>query len=166
MTQQQLHCEWLLSIYCACVINSKCNIFFCSVNFGSGEGWVSGLEIYEWETSASYIMHWTHLLVCLCMCVCMHACVCVYVYACMYACTRVCMRACMYVYSGWVLGSGPKVSECKPHSGNFPSSFPSASHQSTQIRLGTWHLLGCKFKAFSHETAMVQVGLGCPHHLL
>ncbi len=25
--------------------------------------------------------------------------------------------------------------------------------------LGTWHLLGCKFKAFSHVTAMVQVGL-------
>ncbi len=26
----------------------------------------------------------------------------------------------------------------------------------------TWHLLGCKFKAFSHETAMVQVGLQVP----
>ena len=35
--------------------------------------------------------------------------------------------------SGCVLGSGPEVPEFKPHSGNFPSSFPSASHQSTQL---------------------------------
>ncbi len=48
---------------------------------------------------------------------------------------------------------------------NFPSGFPPTSyqpHQSTQLWLGTWHLLGCKFKAFSHETAIVQVGLRVP----
>ncbi len=59
---------------------------------------------------------------------------------------------------GCVLGSGPVF---KPHSGNFP--FASYQpHQSTQLRLGIWYLLGCKFKAFSHETAMVQVGLWVP----
>ncbi len=67
--------------------------------------------------------------------------------------------------SGCVLGSGPAVLSSSPTQAIFPSDFPSVSHQpyqSTQLWLGTWHLLGCKFKAFSHETAMVQVGLRVP----
>ncbi len=83
---------------------------------------------------------------------------------CVYVC--VCVVCMVAVWcSGCVLGSGPEVPEFKPNSGNLPSDFPSASHQphqSTQLWLGTWHLLGCKFKAFSHETAMVQVGLRVP----
>ena len=80
-------------------------------------------------------------------CLCVYVCVCVWV---------------AVWCSGCVLGSGPEVPEFKPNSGNFRSNFLFASHQSTQLRLGTWHLLGCKFKAFSHETAMVQVGLRVP----
>ncbi len=67
--------------------------------------------------------------------------------------TDVCVCVCVYVCMWWL------------HSGNFPSDFPSASHQphqSTQLWLGTWHLLGYKSKAFSHDTAMVQVGLRVP----
>ena len=40
--------------------------------------------------------------------------------------------------------------------------FPSASHKAPPVHpavIDTWHLLGCKFKAFSHETAMDKVGL-------
>ncbi len=37
--------------------------------------------------------------------------------------------------------------------------------QSTQLWLRTWYLLGCKFKGFYHETAMVQVGLWVPTSL-
>ncbi len=86
------------------------------------------------------------------VCVCEHVCVCV---------------LCVCVGGGGG-GGGGGSSGCvlgKTHSSNFPSGFPSASHQphqSTQLWLGTWHLLGCKFKAFSHETAMVQVGLRVP----
>ncbi len=65
----------------------------------------------------------------------------------------VCMCVCVLAVwcSGCVLGSGPEVPSSSPTLGHFPSYFPSASHQ-----------LGCKFKAFSHETAMVQVGLWVP----
>ncbi len=31
------------------------------------------------------------------------------------------------------------------------------------LLLGTWHLLGCKFMAFSREAVMVQVGPVCAH---
>ena len=81
-----------------------------------------------------------------------------------FVCVCVCVRTCVWC-SGYVLGSGPEVLSSSPTQTIFPSDFPSASyqpHQSTQLWLGTWHLLGCKFKAFSHETAMVQVGLRVP----
>ncbi len=43
----------------------------------------------------------------------------------------------------------PCKSQLKPHSGNFSSCFSfSASHQSTQLWLGTWHLLECKHIPF------------------
>ncbi len=72
------------------------------------------------------------------------------------------MCACLSTTHPWFRAWDP---EFKPHSGLFPSAFPSASHQShqsTQLWLGTWYLLGCKFKAFSHATTMVQVGLRVP----
>ncbi len=39
---------------------------------------------------------------------------------------------------------------------------PAPPVRSNQLSLGTWHLLGCKFKTFTHKKAMVQVGLRVP----
>ncbi len=116
------------------------------------------------------------------------------VYVCMYVCVR--MYICMYVCvvamwcSGCVLGSGPEIPSSSPtqaifhpyihthiHTHKQTNSLaalgvmapPSASHQphqSTQLWLGTWHLLGCKFKAFLMKQQWSRWDFGCPHHLL
>ncbi len=65
-----------------------------------------------------FINHYQAGSVPLCVCVCV----------CVYMCVCVCVCVCVWC-SGCVLGSGPEVPEFKPNSGgNFPSSFPSASH--------------------------------------
>ncbi len=91
----------------------------------------------------------------------MHVCVYVCVYVCMYVCMYVCICARMVAvwYSGCVLGSGPEVLSSSPTQATFRLVFhlPPTSPPSCD-----WHLLGCKFKAFSHATAMVQVGLRVP----
>ncbi len=65
----------------------------------------------------------------------------------------VCVFVC--VVATWCSGCDP---EFKPNSGHFPSRFPPAQPVHPAV-IGYLDFLGCKFKAFSHETAMVQVGL-------
>ncbi len=62
-------------------------------------------------------------------------------------------------YSGSVLGSGPEVPEFRQISICLLPAPP--VHPAVCVG-GPWHLLGYKFKGFSHETAMVQVGLRVP----
>ncbi len=103
----------------------------------SALSWVSS----TFEVNGCWLLNLCMLQICVCMCVVAVWC------------------------SGCVLGSGPTVLSSSLTQALFPSDFPSASHQphqSTQLWLGTWHLLGCRFKAFSHETAMVHVGLRVP----
>ncbi len=61
----------------------------------------------------------------------------------------------------WVMCLCESVADGKSD-GKVSDTLSHQPHQSTQLWLGTWHLLGCKFKAFSHKTAMVQVGLRVP----
>ncbi len=84
-------------------------------------------------------------------------------------CFSVCVCVCVCVCTNvWWLCGVVVVSWAQGQLRHFPSDFPSASYQphqqSTQLAViwGTWYLLRCKFKAFSHATAMLQVGLRVP----
>ncbi len=99
------------------------------------------------------------MCVCVCMLVCVHAfvrvclslcacvCVCVFVFVC------VCVCVCVCGFSGCVLGSGPEV---KPVIFHLP---PPPAHPAV---IGDLAFAGVQFKAFSHATAMIQVGLQVP----
>ncbi len=91
---------------------------------------------------------------------------CIFKSVCCVVCVCVCV--CVAVWcSGCVLGSGPQVPEFKPNSGIFSIWFSIfLPAPPVQLWLGTWHLLGCKFKAFSHEQQWSRWDFGCPHHLL
>ncbi len=99
------------------------------------------------------------LCVCVCVCVCVYWCVCVCVYWCVCVCACVCVL--VYWLISWLRAWGP---EFNPHLGIFHLVFFFLCllpvHSCDWV--GTWHLLGCKFKVFSHATAMVQVGLRVP----
>ncbi len=87
-----------------------------------------------------------------CVCVCMR----VYVYMCL----------CEWWLWGVVVVSGLRSPSSSPTQAIFhlifhlPPTSPTSPPSCDCVY--TWHLLGCKFKAFSHETAMVQVGLRVP----
>ncbi len=70
-----------------------------------------------------------------------------------------------YMQLGQVFAYKHTLTLSSPTLAIFHLVLPSASHQphqSTQLWLGAWHLMGCKFKTFYHETAMVQVWLWVP----
>ena len=70
------------------------------------------------------------------VCVYVYVCIFVCVYVCMYVCTCVCVCVCVCVAvwcSGCVLAQGLRSQSSSPTQATFPSSFPSASHQSTQL---------------------------------
>ncbi len=134
---------------------SKCAKMWYS---GKGSGLLEGKGRGVWGTWERLVFFFTRSVSInsrsiLCMCVCMYACVCV------------CLCGVVVVSRA----QGPRSWVQAQLRQFFHLIFPSASHQphqSTQLWLGTWHLLGCEFKAFSHETAMVQVGLWVPTPLV
>ncbi len=131
--------------------------------------------LYLWERRSD-----NDIIVCVCVCMwsicrCVCTCVCthvhVHVYTCVCACVYMCMGGSVVAVwcSGCVLGSGPEVLSSSPTQATFTSSFSSASyqpHQSTQLWLGTWHLLGCNSRPFLRKQQWSRWDFGCPHHLL
>ncbi len=99
------------------------------------------------------------------VCMCVQWCMCVHVVQCVYVCVCVHVMQCVYIcVCVWCSGV-PEILEFKPNSGIFHLIFhlpPTSPTSPPSCDWGTWHLLGCKFKAFSHATAMVQVGLWIP----
>ncbi len=113
-----------------------------------------------------YVLQCVYVCVCVHVVQCVYVCAVVYVVQCVCVCMwcSVCMCVCAVCVCVWCSGV-PEILEFKPNSGIFHLIFhlpPTSPTSPPSCDWGTWHLLGCKFKAFSHATAMVQVGLWIP----
>ncbi len=132
--------------------------------------------IYVCMYICMYIYIYMYIYICICMYVhiymyiCMYVCMYVYIYIiymyiCMYVCMYVCIYVCMCVLCGVVVVSwaqGPRSwvqAQLRQFFHLISICLPPAPPVHPAVWLGTWHLLGCKFKAFSHEAA---VGLRVP----